>query len=545
MCFELRNRDILARIGRLQTKSGKIETPILLPVINPAIQSISPRSLSEEFDCKALITNAYVIKKHRAEEAREKGIHKLLDFNGIIMTDSGAYQILVYGKVAVSPEEIVKFQEEIGTDIATILDIPTSWNSTEKHAKQTVEDTIGRASQLESLKTRDDILWVAPVQGGKHIELVAHSAKSVGHMPFQIHALGSPTTIMQQYIFDILVDMILTAKMNLPPQRPLHLFGAGHPFMFALAVALGCDIFDSAAYSIFARQDRYMTRYGTRRLDQLEYLPCSCPVCIKSTPNKFREMPKAEREEQLARHNLYISFAEIKLIKQSIIEGRLWEHLEQRAHSHPALLQAAKRLSKYRNFLEQHGPVTKRRGLFFFNSIGLARPEIVHYQKNLHVRYSQPQEANTLLLLPQPTKKPFHKVAVIKKLYKTIQDELPEASKLLHICFYGAPFGVVPIELDEVYPLSQFEIAQPLDYETISYVAQEVEKYISRSLYKEVIIIEDEELKGKVSEACRHSKRKDLSITFLGVEGSLNEAFFDTIVETLRNRWLDKETCSK
>jgi 7-cyano-7-deazaguanine tRNA-ribosyltransferase len=58
---------------------------------------------------------------------------------------------------------------------------------------------------------------------------------------------------MEQYLFDILVDMIIAAKMNLPPERPLHLFGAGHPFMFALAVALGCDLFDSAAYAIYAR----------------------------------------------------------------------------------------------------------------------------------------------------------------------------------------------------------------------------------------------------------------------------------------------------
>ncbi|NIM45993.1 MAG: tRNA-guanine transglycosylase, partial [Nitrososphaeria archaeon] len=62
-------------------------------------------------------------------------------------------------------------------------------------------------------------------------------------------------------LFDLLVDMILTSKMNLPPNRPLHLFGAGHPLMFSLAVAMGCDLFDSAAYSIYAKENRYMTEY--------------------------------------------------------------------------------------------------------------------------------------------------------------------------------------------------------------------------------------------------------------------------------------------
>jgi len=124
------------------------------------------------------------------------------------------------------------------------------------------------------------------------------------------------------FIFDHLEEITSSTADTLSFLSTLAVvFGAGHPFMFALAVALGCDSFDSAAYSIFARQDRYMTNYGTRKLDQLEYFPCSCPICNKNTPSKIREMPKAERQEQLARHNLHISFREIKHIKQSIIEG--------------------------------------------------------------------------------------------------------------------------------------------------------------------------------------------------------------------------------
>ena len=81
-----------------------------------------------------------------------------------------------------------------------------------------------------------------------------------------------------------LADMILTAKKGLPLERPLHLFGAGHPSMFALAVALGCDLFDSAAYALYARENRYMTENGTWRLNDLDYFPCSCPRCSMETP---------------------------------------------------------------------------------------------------------------------------------------------------------------------------------------------------------------------------------------------------------------------
>jgi len=72
MCFEIVERDLLARVGRLKTKSGKVETPVLLPVVNPNVQPIPPKEMLEKFGCKALITNAYILKKHFGEEAAEK-----------------------------------------------------------------------------------------------------------------------------------------------------------------------------------------------------------------------------------------------------------------------------------------------------------------------------------------------------------------------------------------------------------------------------------------------------------------------------------------
>ena len=534
MCFEIRARDMLARLGRIETKSGGIETPILFPVINPAVQPISPRAMKEEFGCSAVMTNAYILKKQKADETVQIGVHKLLDFDGVIMTDSGAYQMLVYGEVGVTPEEIDHYQERISTDIAIILDIPTSWHTAKEYAKLSVDETIERAKQLTDIKTRDDVLWVAPIQGGQHLDLVAYSAKQVGKLPFQIHALGSPTTIMEQYLFHTLADMILTAKMNMPPRRPLHLFGAGHPLMFALAVALGCDMFDSAAYAIYARQNRYMTEHGTSRLEELEYFPCSCPVCAKNAPKDVIDMPVQERQKALARHNLYASFAEVKRVKQSIIEGRMWEHLEAGVHAHPSLLQAAKRLKKYENYMESHSPATKKSGLFFFGSLGLARPEIVRYRKRLDERYLPPEEAEVLVLMPQPSKRPFHKAQELNRLVKKIRQGLPTKHAMFHVCVYAAPFGVIPLELDEVYPLSQHEIAIPPDCETIDYVAERVKSYIAASSFRKIVLLEDSAWNGRVSAACRRIKRKDLSITVLSVKETLNDEVLDSVVETLQ-----------
>ena len=537
MSFEIRDRDLLARIGRFETKSGVIETPLLLPVINPNVQPVLPKTLQKEFNCRAVITNAYIIKKNFKDVAIEKGMHDFLDFSGVIMTDSGAYQILVYGDVDTNPEEILRYQEEIDTDIATILDVPTGWGVSKGYARHTVNETLSRAKKFADVKTRDDIAWVGPVQGGQHLDLVARSAREMGKLPFQVYALGSPTPVMEQYLFDVLVDMIVTAKMNLPQDRPLHLFGAGHPFMFALAVALGCDFFDSAAYAIYAREDRYMTEYGTTKLSELKYFPCSCPVCIKNDPDGVMAVPKVERQEMLAKHNLHASFSELRRIKQATMEGRLWEHLELRAHGHPTLLQALKKLGKYSEYLEKQSPVTKKSGLFFFSSLGLARPEVVRHRTRIFERYSPPRKAKVLVLLPQTRTKPFHKSKEHRRVLNKIQQRIGNEADKIHTCTYAAPFGIIPVELDEVYPLSQHEIAIPLDAETITYVAKQVASYIETTSYEKIILLQDAETwNGKIVAACRRTcKEKKTPFTVLRGRKTWDESTLEGFLSAIQD----------
>jgi 7-cyano-7-deazaguanine tRNA-ribosyltransferase len=519
--FEVRDRDLLARIGRLKTKSGTFETPAFMPVINMAKQSVTPSELWNVFGCKILITNAYLIRKQNGEEAKKKGVHRFLGFPGVVMTDSGAYQILAYGKVDVAPAEVVQFQEEINTDIATILDVPTGWGVSKEKAQATVEETIERAAELEAMKTRRDIAWVGPVQGGRFLDLVASSAKQMGELPFDVYALGSPTPVMEQYLFDLLVDMVLTAKMNLPLERPLHLFGAGHPFMFALAVALGCDLFDSAAYSLFAQDDRYLTDHGTARLENLKYFPCSCPVCAKGEPHDLAEMPRPERERQLCRHNLYMCFSEMRRVKQAIAEGRLWEHLEMQAHSHPSLLQALKHLDKYTDYIERHSPVTKRSGLLFFSSDGLVRPEVTRHRKRLLERYAPPDRAKVLILIPDLGHRQVRRGRWHKKALAFACEKLGTSQAEPHVCFYAPPFGVIPAELRDIYPLSQYEYAFPPNHETIEYIAERIAEYAETMNYQKVVMLTEpttwQEKTAEISKRLCAKKKKSLNMITLEV----------------------------
>ncbi|MFH0986499.1 MAG: tRNA guanosine(15) transglycosylase TgtA [Candidatus Micrarchaeota archaeon] len=350
--FEIRAHSLAGRIGRLRTNHGKIETPTILPVINPNSSIIAPFDL-KKYGAQALITNSYILWKDFREEAAAKGVHNLLEFDGPIMTDSGAFQLMEYGDIDVSNEEIIEFQKKIGVDIGVILDIPVS-SSDEETMAEGVKITIERAKQAQKIMDTDARLWAGPIQGNVHTKLLKKCANAMKRLPFQVHPIGSVVPLLREYRFAEHIKMIRTAKEILPKDRPIHLFGAGHPMFFSFAVAMGCDLFDSAAYAIFARERRYLTNSGTLDADGLEYMPCSCSAC------NAVKVGKEMTEKQLAEHNLYATFREMNEIKQHINEGTLFELLEQRASAHPAMYAAMKALVKEQKYLSQYDAVTGR-----------------------------------------------------------------------------------------------------------------------------------------------------------------------------------------
>jgi 7-cyano-7-deazaguanine tRNA-ribosyltransferase len=225
----------------------------------------------------------------------------------------------------------------------------------------------------------------------------------------------------------------------------------------------------------------------------------------------------------LALHNLHVSFSEMKRIKQAIIEGRLWEHLEVRAHGHPSLLKALKTMGKYKDYLEKQSPLTKKSGLFFFNSLAQIRPEVVRHKERLLKRYS-PKNVRVLVLMPQTRMKPFHKSWEYRRNLKEIMHKLGNEAHSAHVCVYAAPFGIIPIELDEVYPLSQHEITMPLDAETIDYIAKQIENYILLTDYRKVVLHQDEESWGKkILMACKKAcQRKKVPLIVLKTKTKAN-----------------------
>ena len=446
--FEIKDVDLAGRIGVIHTKSGRIETPAFFPVIDPLRQEVTPQEVYE-IGFKQVITNAYLTMKRYGREAVEKGIHRLLGFNGVVMTDSGAYQILEYGGIEASQEEVIRFQEAIGSDIGVILDIPTGDVDREK-AEESVEETLKRAREALKYIRDSETLWLLPVQGGSHLDLVEYSASRAASLgEYSIYGVGSPTVYLERYMYDTVTDIIYTAKKRLPGGKPVHLFGAGHPLIIPYAVALGVDTFDSASYILYARDGRYITDYGVERLENLDYLPCTCPICSRYTVEELKEMDEKERTRLLAIHNLYKIKETIERVKLYIREGRLWELLEEYSRKHHKTYDVMKRFPRYRDLLEESSPKSAKgvvRGIRLYDRQSMYNPRILHYRERVLSLASRlyTLKSYTLLLAPY-----------------TGECRQPEAG--VEILYYKPFLGAIPWQLCGVYPTIQSHHPDTLD----------------------------------------------------------------------------------
>ncbi len=378
--FEIKFKDIAGRIGRLSVGKKEIETPTIMPVYNPNKVIVSADEFEKKFKSRILMTNSYIILKN--DELRKKildsGIHRAINFNGIIATDSGSYQLMEYGNVNTTNREIIEFQEKIGSDIGSFLDIPSLPDAYRPRVLEQLEITLQRAKEARDAK----FVVNAGIQGSTYLDLRERAAKEIGK-EFELCAVGGIVKLMEEYRFSDLVDIIATVKKNIPTNRVVHAFGLGHPMVFSLAVALGCDLFDSAAYALYAQDFRYMTPTGTKKLDELEYMPCSCPVCNKYG-TELKELENDEKIRELARHNLYTTFEELNRVKQAVRENNLWDLLSVRMRAHPALLSALKKFAEHREWLSKSDLITKRSSFYSLGEESEGRTEVVNVRERVN-----------------------------------------------------------------------------------------------------------------------------------------------------------------
>ncbi len=483
--FEVKQTDLAARIGKLCTKHGNIETPAFVPVVHPVRQTISPNELKKMgFDL--VITNAYITKKKYGENA--DNIHKIINFEGAVMTDSGGYQVLEYGDIDASPKEIALFEETIDSDIAIPLDKPTGFRLERETAESYVNQTLKAAEETVSIMDGSKTIWAGPIQGGEHLDLVSSSAKRLDILGYNMFALGSPTEVMESYEFSLLARMIIAAKSCIPASKPLHLFGAGHPLTIPLAVALGCDTFDSASYMLYARDNRYILPNGTVKLQDLQYLPCSCGICSRYTARELVELEDETRFIELARHNLHTIKTEVDYVKQSIVDGRLWEYAMQKAMSHPKLMEAMKVLTEVSEYLEDGTPLYKERALFLFTPLDQYRPELIRFRKM--VQQNITSNNDTLVLLQEPNEHPFYVSGQYNQVRKVLNGDNAQ------LAYYSPFLGVVPEEASDLFPAAHHVSARTeFKVDEFPTFVDAVTSYIKNNGFKRLIVVADDFVK--------------------------------------------------
>ena len=234
--FELIDRDANGRICKLTIGNHTIKTPTIMPVINPNKTLIKAEEM-KKFGAEIVITNSYIIKS----ASLSGDVHKIINWDGLVYTDSGTFQMFSHGITDLDAEVMVDFQNKIKSDIVTPVDMFTLPDDSKKIALEKLNETSLRVFTARQLTQT----LVGPIQGGLFLDLRKKACKEIAKANPDVFAIGGIVPLMEQYRYKELFDIVLTCKENLPAGVPVHAFGAGHPMIFAPLVAFGCDLFDS------------------------------------------------------------------------------------------------------------------------------------------------------------------------------------------------------------------------------------------------------------------------------------------------------------
>lgn len=265
---------------------------------------------------------------------------------------------------------------------------------------------------------------------------------------------------------------ILQSRETAGYRRLLYLPSIATPSNIALFTYCGVDCYDSFSAILAARRDKLLFSDGMFDRASLHELPCSCPACSKTT---IADM----RFSQILMHNYYALFHEISQVRNAIYQGGLRELVEMRIRSDPQLTAILKILDRHHfTFFEQRMPITRKHDLRATTNDSLFRPEIRRYQNRLLDRYRKPDCAKVLLFLPCSAKKPYsfsksHKI--LKKVLSTLDNP-----QVVHEVIITSPLGLVPRELELMYPASSYDIA-------VSGIWTESEKKIIRTLLQQYL----------------------------------------------------------
>jgi 7-cyano-7-deazaguanine tRNA-ribosyltransferase len=281
--------------------------------------------LEEDFGIRGLITNAFFLYKNRElkKTVLEQGIREFLGFSGLIVTDSGAFQQFS-GPLYLSNKKIIKFQQDIGVDVISPLDVITTPGDNRTNAAKKLEATLKRIK--EGLSIVDRAILIGVQQGGKFLELRGRALEALVEFEVKYIALGSLVPFFTKgHHVEFIGKVLKQARQIVPEHIPMHLYGAGDPVEIPFYVALGCDIFDSSSFIHYAQGGWFMTPYGAltvrdREPGDMPYA-CECPYCEEHGVHVWQD------NTLLSYHNLWTIVQVLEDVTQRRAAGTLSEYL--------------------------------------------------------------------------------------------------------------------------------------------------------------------------------------------------------------------------
>jgi queuine tRNA-ribosyltransferase len=342
-----------ARLGRLHTPHGTIDTPIFMPVGTQAtVKAMSPEEL-KEMGSQIILSNTYHLFLRPGHEIVKEagGLHTFMNWDRAILTDSGGFQVFSLSqlrniteegvsfrshlsgeKLFISPEKAMEIQNALGADIIMAFDECPPYPAEREYVKASTERTYRWLKRCISAHQRpDEQALFGIVQGGMYRDLREESARRLVDLDLPGYAVGGLSVGEPK---EIMYEVLSYTTPLLPKDKPRYLMGVGSPDALIQGAILGIDMFDCVLPTRIARNGTTMTSQGRVVVRNAKYARdftpldpnCDCYTCKNYTRAYLRHLIKADEIFGLrltTYHNLYFLLRLMEKVRQAIMEDRL------------------------------------------------------------------------------------------------------------------------------------------------------------------------------------------------------------------------------
>ena len=322
-----------ARHGLLHTNHGTVETPMFMPVGTQAtVKTLSPEEL-KDIHSGVILSNTYHLWLRPGEDivAKAGGLHRFMNYDGPILTDSGGFQVFSLAdkkniteegvlfkshingeKLFLTPEKSIEIQNKLDSDIAMSFDECIPYPASYEYAKKSTERTIRWAKRGKDAHKNENQSLFGIVQGGEYEDLRKWSAQETVKLGFDGYSIGG-TSVGEDK--PTMYKMIDDAIVYLPEDKPRYLMGVGDPIDILEGVERGVDMFDCVLPTRIARHGNAFTHHGKINLKNAKFKEdftpieseCNCYACKHYTKAYIRHLIVANEtfgQRLLSIHNL-------------------------------------------------------------------------------------------------------------------------------------------------------------------------------------------------------------------------------------------------